>query len=42
MGAKEQTFYGLSGIGDLIAFASTHSRNRHVGDEISKEKVLKK
>ena len=41
MGAKEQTFYGLSGIGDLIATClSTHSRNRHVGDEISKGKSL--
>ena len=41
MGAKEQTFYGLSGIGDLIATClSKHSRNRHVGDEISKGKDL--
>ena len=41
MGAEEQTFYGLSGIGDLIATClSTHSRNRHVGDEISKGKSL--
>ena len=41
MGAEEQTFYGLSGIGDLIATClSTHSRNRYVGDEISKGKSL--
>ena len=32
MGARMQTFYGLSGIGDLIVtFASVHSRNRKAG-----------
>lgn len=32
MGGKEQTFYGLSGIGDLIVTcASMHSRNRRAG-----------
>ena len=32
MGAKEETFYGLSGIGDLIVTcASVHSRNRKAG-----------
>ena len=32
MGAKEQTLYGLSGIGDLIVTcASRHSRNRKAG-----------
>ena len=32
MGGKQQTFYGLSGIGDLIVTcASMHSRNRRAG-----------
>ena len=32
MGAKADTFYGLSGIGDLIVTcASVHSRNRKAG-----------
>ena len=32
MGAAPETFYGLAGIGDLIATCgSGHSRNRHVG-----------
>ena len=32
MGGKQQTFYGLSGIGDLIVTcASKHSRNRKAG-----------
>ena len=43
MGAKESTFSGLSGIGDLIATClSEHSRNRHVGEEIGKGKSLSK
>jgi glycerol-3-phosphate dehydrogenase (NAD(P)+) len=41
MGAKIQTFSGLSGIGDLIVTCmSRHSRNRHVGEEIGKGKTL--
>lgn len=33
LGAKAQTFYGLSGIGDLVVTCdSHHSRNRRVGD----------
>ncbi len=37
MGANMETFYGLSGIGDLIATClSRHSRNRYVGEEIGK------
>jgi len=41
LGAKESTFSGLSGIGDLIATClSEHSRNRHVGEEIGKGKSL--
>ena len=36
-GAKEITFSGLSGIGDLIVTcASIHSRNRHVGECLGK------
>lgn len=41
MGAQQQTFAGLSGIGDLIATCmSKHSRNRHVGEEIGKGRKL--
>ncbi|MFH0732650.1 MAG: NAD(P)H-dependent glycerol-3-phosphate dehydrogenase [Candidatus Omnitrophota bacterium] len=37
MGAKEETFNGLSGIGDLMTTCiSPYSRNRHVGEEIAK------
>ncbi len=37
LGGKEKTFYGLSGIGDLIATAfSKKSRNRWAGEEIGK------
>lgn len=37
MGGKQQTFYGLSGIGDLIVTcASMHSRNRRAGILIGK------
>ncbi|MFP4466789.1 MAG: NAD(P)H-dependent glycerol-3-phosphate dehydrogenase [Candidatus Goldiibacteriota bacterium] len=37
MGAKESTFYGLSGIGDLIVTCgSLHSRNRMVGEQLGK------
>ncbi|MEF3695470.1 MAG: NAD(P)H-dependent glycerol-3-phosphate dehydrogenase, partial [Candidatus Cloacimonadota bacterium] len=39
LGAKAETFLGLSGIGDLITTAtSPHSRNRYVGFEIGKGK----
>jgi len=35
LGAKEETFFGLSGVGDLIVTAtSRHSRNRQVGEWI--------
>ncbi len=35
LGAQRQTFYGLSGIGDLIVTAfSRHSRNRYVGEAL--------
>ena len=41
VGAKPQTFAGLSGIGDLIATCmSKHSRNRYVGEEIGKGRKL--
>lgn len=42
MGAKKETFFGLSGIGDLIVTCSSkHSRNRFVGEEIGKGKKMK-
>lgn len=41
MGARESTFAGLSGIGDLITTClSQYSRNRYVGEEIGKGKSL--
>ncbi|NQV30566.1 MAG: NAD(P)-dependent glycerol-3-phosphate dehydrogenase [Candidatus Marinimicrobia bacterium] len=41
LGASEQTFAGLSGMGDLIVTClSTHSRNRHVGFELGKGRKL--
>jgi len=40
--ARRETFYGLSGIGDLIVTCSSlHSRNRSVGEQIGKGKKLK-
>jgi len=42
LGAKEETFAGLSGIGDLIVTCnSKYSRNRYVGEEIGKGRKLK-
>jgi len=42
MGARQETFSGLAGIGDLITTCiSRHSRNRHVGEELAKGKTLK-
>jgi glycerol-3-phosphate dehydrogenase (NAD(P)+) len=41
LGGKEQTFYGLSGAGDLIVTCfSKHSRNRAVGQAIGEGKSL--
>jgi glycerol-3-phosphate dehydrogenase (NAD(P)+) len=41
MGARQETFAGLAGIGDLITTCiSPHSRNRYVGEEIGKGKTL--
>lgn len=42
MGARPETFSGLSGIGDLIVTCmSKHSRNRYVGEQIGAGKKLK-
>ena len=42
MGAKKDTFYGLSGLGDLTTTCiSRYSRNHHLGEEIGKGKSLK-
>ena len=42
MGAKKETFYGLSGLGDLTTTCiSRYSRNHHFGEEIGKGKTLK-
>jgi glycerol-3-phosphate dehydrogenase (NAD(P)+) len=41
MGGNERTFYGLSGVGDLIATCfSKHSRNRHVGERLGRAETL--
>ncbi len=41
MGAKEKTFSGLTGIGDLITTCmSRHSRNRYVGEQIGRGRRL--
>ncbi len=41
LGAKPETFSGLSGMGDLIVTCmSKHSRNRYVGEQIGKGKKL--
>jgi len=41
MGAKQETFAGLSGIGDLITTCiSKHSRNRGLGERIAKGKRI--
>lgn len=41
MGAQQETFAGLSGMGDLIVTCmSKHSRNRFVGEQIGKGKTL--
>ena len=41
MGARRETFSGLTGMGDLIATAmSRHSRNRHVGERLGRGETL--
>jgi glycerol-3-phosphate dehydrogenase (NAD(P)+) len=41
LGAKAETFSGLTGMGDLIVTcASTHSRNRYVGQKLGEGKKL--
>jgi glycerol-3-phosphate dehydrogenase (NAD(P)+) len=41
MGGKPRTFYGLSGVGDLIATCfSQHSRNRRVGERLGRAETL--
>jgi len=42
LGADEQTFAGVAGLGDLVVTClSKHSRNRYVGEEIGKGRTLK-
>ncbi len=41
LGGKEKTFYGLSGIGDLMVTCfSKHSRNRNLGEMLAHGKTL--
>jgi len=41
MGAQRETFFGLTGMGDLITTAmSRHSRNRHVGERLGRGETL--
>ena len=43
LGAKEKTFAGISGLGDLVTTCiSPYSRNRFVGEEVGKGKNIKK
>jgi glycerol-3-phosphate dehydrogenase (NAD(P)+) len=42
MGARVNTFSGISGLGDLVTTCiSPYSRNRFVGEQIGKGKTLK-
>jgi len=42
MGAKAKTFWGISGLGDLVTTCvSPFSRNRYLGEQIGKGKILK-
>lgn len=41
LGARDETFHGLAGLGDVIVTCtSEHSRNRHVGVEVGKGRKL--
>jgi glycerol-3-phosphate dehydrogenase (NAD(P)+) len=43
MGGRRETFFGLTGMGDLIATAmSRHSRNRHVGEALGRGQSLER
>jgi len=43
MGGRRETFFGLAGMGDLIATAtSRHSRNRHVGEALGRGATLER
>lgn len=43
MGAKKETFSGISGLGDLVTTCvSSYSRNRYVGEQIGKGKTLER
>ena len=40
-GAKRETYYGLAGVGDLVATCtSTHSRNLYLGEQLAKKKTF--
>lgn len=42
MGARRHTFFGASGLGDLVTTCwSSHSRNRYVGEQIGRGKALR-
>jgi glycerol-3-phosphate dehydrogenase (NAD(P)+) len=41
LGGRRETFFGLTGLGDLIATGmSRHSRNRRVGEEVGRGRPL--
>jgi glycerol-3-phosphate dehydrogenase (NAD(P)+) len=41
MGGRRETFFGLTGMGDLVTTAmSRHSRNRHVGEQLGRGETL--
>ena len=41
LGGRRETFFGLAGLGDLIATArSRHSRNRHVGECVGRGQAI--
>lgn len=41
LGGRRETFYGLTGMGDLITTAiSTHSRNRYVGERLGRGETI--
>jgi glycerol-3-phosphate dehydrogenase (NAD(P)+) len=41
LGGRRETFFGLTGLGDLIATGmSRHSRNRRVGEEVGRGRAL--